>query len=107
MKKILFIDRDGTIIIEPSKDFQIDSLEKLEFLPGAISNLKKIREELDYLFVMVTNQDGLGTDSFPEESFWPAQNKMLKTLSALNFPGCVYINSSRKDDQGHCIVSFC
>ena len=80
MKKILFIDRDGTIIIEPSKDFQIDSLEKLEFLPGAISNLKKIREELDYLFVMVTNQDGLGTDSFPEESFWPAQNKMLKTL---------------------------
>ena len=80
MKKTLFIDRDGTIIIEPSKDFQIDSLEKLEFLPGAISNLKKIREELDYLFVMVTNQDGLGTDSFPEESFWPAQNKMLKTL---------------------------
>ena len=80
MKKILFIDRDGTIIKEPSKDFQIDSLEKLEFIPGAISNLKKIREELDYLFVMVTNQDGLGTDSFPEESFWPAQNKMLKTL---------------------------
>lgn len=80
MKKILFIDRDGTIIKEPSEDFQIDSLEKLEFLPGAISNLKKIREELDYLFVMVTNQDGLGTDSFPEDTFWPAQNKMLKIL---------------------------
>ena len=80
MKKILFIDRDGTIIIEPSEDFQIDSLEKLEFLPGAISNLKKIKGELDYLFVMVTNQDGLGTDSFPEETFWPAHNKMLKIL---------------------------
>ena len=80
MKKILFIDRDGTIIIEPTKDFQIDSLEKMEFLPRAISNLKKIKEELDYLFVMVTNQDGMGTDSFPEDTFWPAHNKMLKTL---------------------------
>ncbi|MCK5101492.1 MAG: bifunctional histidinol-phosphatase/imidazoleglycerol-phosphate dehydratase HisB [Cyclobacteriaceae bacterium] len=80
MKKILFIDRDGTIIKEPSEDFQIDSLEKLEFLPGAISNLMKIKGELDYLFVMVTNQDGLGTDTFPEETFWPAHNKMLKIL---------------------------
>ena len=80
MKKILFIDRDGTIIVEPKTDFQVDSLEKLEFLPGAISNLRKIAEQLDYLLVMVTNQDGLGTDSFPEETFWPAQNKMLKTL---------------------------
>lgn len=80
MKKILFIDRDGTIIKEPPEDFQIDSLEKLEFIPGAISTLKKIREELDFLFVMVTNQDGLGTDSFPETTFWPAHNKMLKTL---------------------------
>jgi len=80
MKKILFIDRDGTIIKEPADDFQVDSLEKLEFIPGAISNLKKIKEELDYLFVMVTNQDGLGTASFPEENFWPAHNKMLKTL---------------------------
>jgi len=80
MKKILFIDRDGTIIMEPPEDFQVDSLEKLEFIPGAISNLRKIREELDYLFVMVTNQDGLGTESFPEDTFWPAHNKMLKTL---------------------------
>ncbi len=80
MKKILFIDRDGTIIKEPEEDYQIDSLEKLEFLPGAISNLKKIREELDFLFVMVTNQDGLGTESFPEDTFWPAHDKMLKTL---------------------------
>lgn len=80
MKKILFIDRDGTIIKEPLEDFQVDSLEKLEFIPGAISNLKKIKEELDYEFVMVTNQDGLGTDSFPEDTFWPAHNKMLRTL---------------------------
>ncbi len=80
MKKILFIDRDGTIIKEPVEDQQVDSLEKLEFIPGAISNLKKIREELNYWFVMVTNQDGLGTDSFPEDTFWPAHNKMLKTL---------------------------
>lgn len=79
-KKILFIDRDGTIIVEPITDQQVDSLEKLEFLPGAISNLRKIAEQLDYLLVMVTNQDGLGTDSFPEETFWPAHNKMLKTL---------------------------
>jgi len=80
MKKILFIDRDGTIIKEPVEDQQVDSLEKLEFIPGAISNLRKIREELDFLFVMVSNQDGLGTESFPEETFWPAHNKMLKTL---------------------------
>ncbi len=80
MKKILFIDRDGTIIKEPPVDFQVDSLEKLEFVPGAISFLRKIKEELEYSFVMVTNQDGLGTDSFPEETFWSAHNKMLKTL---------------------------
>ena len=80
MQKILFIDRDGTIIKEPPEDFQVDSLEKLEFIPGAITNLKRIKDEHDFLFVMVTNQDGLGTDSFPEETFWPAHNKMLKTL---------------------------
>ncbi|WP_018473239.1 bifunctional histidinol-phosphatase/imidazoleglycerol-phosphate dehydratase HisB [Echinicola pacifica] len=80
MKKVLFIDRDGTIIKEPPVDFQVDSLEKLEFLPKAISNLRKIAEETDYELVMVTNQDGLGTDSFPEDTFWPAQYKMLKTL---------------------------
>jgi len=80
MKKVLFIDRDGTIIVEPPTDFQIDSLEKLEFVPGAITYLRKIKTELDFMFVMVTNQDGLGTTSFPEETFWPAQNKVLKTL---------------------------
>lgn len=80
MKRVLFIDRDGTIIKEPPTDFQVDSLEKLEFFPKAISNLRKIAEETDYELVMVTNQDGLGTASFPEETFWPAQYKMLKTL---------------------------
>jgi imidazoleglycerol-phosphate dehydratase/histidinol-phosphatase len=79
MKKVLFIDRDGTIIVEP-EDKQIDSLEKLEFYPKAISTLRKIATELDYELVMVTNQDGLGTDSFPEDTFWPTHNKILTIL---------------------------
>lgn len=79
MKKVLFIDRDGTIIIEP-EDEQVDSLEKLEFYPEAIVNLHKIAKELDYELVMVTNQDGLGTESFPEDTFWPAHNKMINLL---------------------------
>ena len=89
MKKVLFIDRDGTLIIEPQPDQQVDSLEKLSFLPHVISNLKKINEELDFELVMVTNQDGLGTTSFPEETFWPAQNKMLETLAS---EGIVFSN---------------
>jgi imidazoleglycerol-phosphate dehydratase / histidinol-phosphatase len=80
MRRVLFIDRDGTIIVEPPEDKQVDSLEKLEFIPKAISNLRKIAEEMDYELVMVTNQDGLGTPSFPEENFWLPQEKMLKTL---------------------------
>lgn len=79
-KKALFIDRDGTLVIEPPIDYQLDSLEKLEFYPKVIRNLYFIRHQLDFEFVMVTNQDGLGTDSFPEETFWPAHNKMLKTF---------------------------
>lgn len=79
MKKALFIDRDGTLIIEP-EDEQIDSLDKLEYYPGVFTWLGKICRELDYELVMVTNQDGLGTDSFPEETFWPAHNRMLTTL---------------------------
>lgn len=79
MKKVLFIDRDGTIIREPI-DFQVDLFSKLRFLPGAISNLAKINAQLDFDLVMVTNQDGLGTASFPEENFWPAQNFVLQTL---------------------------
>lgn len=84
MKKVLFIDRDGTIIIEPVIDQQVDSLEKLEFLPKAISNLRRIAEETDFELVMVTNQDGLGTRSFPEDTFWPAHNKMVNTLAGEN-----------------------
>lgn len=84
MQKLLFIDRDGTIIAEPPVDFQVDSLEKLAFLPKTISNLRRLAEETDFGFVMVTNQDGLGTNSFPEDTFWPAQNKMLQTLEGEN-----------------------
>ena len=79
MKKVLFIDRDGTIIEEPG-DEQVDSFEKMIFLPCAISCLSKIKKETDFEFVMVTNQDGLGTSSYPEETFWPVQNKMLEIL---------------------------
>lgn len=78
MKKALFIDRDGTIIAEPA-DEQIDSLEKLTFVPGAISGLKTLTG-LGFDLVLATNQDGLGTDSFPENTFWPAHEKMLATL---------------------------
>ncbi len=84
MKKVLFIDRDGTIIAEPPTDFQVDSLEKLEFLPKAISNLRKISEESAFELAMVTNQDGLGTDSFPENTFWPAHQKMMITMENEN-----------------------
>ena len=80
MKRALFIDRDGTLVIEPPVDYQLDSLEKLEFYPKVFRNLYFIRKQLDFEFVMVTNQDGLGTSSFPEETFWPAHNKMLKAL---------------------------
>ncbi len=80
MNKALFIDRDGTLITEPAEDFQVDSLEKLEFVPGVIRNLYYIRHHLDYELVMVSNQDGLGTDSFPEEKFLTVQRKMLGIL---------------------------
>lgn len=77
-KKAIFIDRDGTIIKEPA-DEQIDSLEKLEFIPGVISGLRALTGH-GFEIVMVSNQDGLGTDSFPEDTFWPAHNRMLSTL---------------------------
>ncbi|TDL99277.1 MAG: histidinol-phosphatase [Flavobacteriaceae bacterium] len=81
MKKVLFIDRDGTLIKEP-EGYQIDSFEKLDFYPNLFTHLRKIAQELDYTLVMITNQDGLGTESFPEETFWPVHNFMLKTLQA-------------------------
>ncbi|KIA99502.1 imidazoleglycerol-phosphate dehydratase [Flavobacterium sp. KMS] len=79
MKKVLFIDRDGTMVLEPT-DYQLDSFDKLEFYPKAFQYLAKIANELDYELVMVTNQDGLGTDSHPEDSFWPIHNFIMKAF---------------------------
>ena len=79
MKKILFIDRDGTMVLEPN-DYQLDSFEKLEFYPNAFQYLGKIAKELDFELVMVTNQDGLGTDSHPEINFWPVHNLIMKAF---------------------------
>lgn len=79
MKRILFIDRDGTLIEEPA-DEQIDSFEKLKFTQGMFKNLAFIKSKLDFEFVMVSNQDGLGTDSFPENTFWPVHNFILQSL---------------------------
>lgn len=78
-KRALFIDRDGTLIVEPPTDFQVDSFEKLTFVPGAISAMSRIAG-LDYELVMATNQDGLGTESFPAETFWPVHNLMMRTF---------------------------
>ena len=78
-KKVLFIDRDGTIVLEPN-DYQLDSLEKLEFYPNVFQYLGKIAKEMDFELVLVTNQDGLGTNSFPENDFWPTQNFILKAF---------------------------
>jgi imidazoleglycerol-phosphate dehydratase/histidinol-phosphatase len=83
-QKILFIDRDGTIITEPKDDFQVDSFEKLEFLPHTISALKRIVQECNYTLVMITNQDGLGTKAFPENTFWGPHNLMLSVLKSEN-----------------------
>ncbi|QKZ15301.1 bifunctional histidinol-phosphatase/imidazoleglycerol-phosphate dehydratase HisB [Spirosoma sp. KUDC1026] len=87
MQKVLFIDRDGTLIVEPQPDQQVDSLAKLDYIPKVLSALRKIAQETDYELAMVTNQDGLGTASFPEDTFWPAHNKMLATFAGegINF----------------------
>jgi len=79
MKKILFIDRDGTLVLEP-EDYQVDSFAKLKFYPQVFTYLSKITNELDYELVMVTNQDGLGTDTHPEENFWTIQNFIIETF---------------------------
>ena len=99
MRKILFIDRDGTLIAEPP-DEQIDSLEKLEFLPEVFQGLLKIVQQGKFELVMVTNQDGLGTSTFPEETFWPAHNKMLKAFEneGIKF-NKIFIDKSRATDK--------
>lgn len=83
MKKLLFIDRDGTLVLEPA-DYQVDSFQKLKFYPQIFTYLSKIANELDYILVMVTNQDGLGTDSHPEENFWLVQNFIIETFESEN-----------------------
>lgn len=81
MKRVLFIDRDGTLVVEPPVDYQIDSLEKLEFRPRVFQSLAYVAARLDFEWVMVTNQDGMGTPSFPAETFWPAQHKIIQALA--------------------------
>lgn len=85
MKRILFIDRDGVILQEPPQDFQVDTTDKTSFVPGAIVGLSNIAASLDYYKVMVTNQDGLGTPSYPADTFYPYQNLMLRTLEGEGF----------------------
>lgn len=80
MKRVLFIDRDGTLIKEPESDYQVDSLEKLEYMPGVFKAMSAIQEFLDFELAIVSNQDGLGTASFPEDTFWPAQKTMLRAF---------------------------
>jgi imidazoleglycerol-phosphate dehydratase/histidinol-phosphatase len=95
MKRILFIDRDGTLIKEAPPSYQIDSFEKLEFYPGMFEYMGKIAREMDYELLMVTNQDGLGTATFPEDTFWPVQNFVLNSLAGegIKFAG-IYIDRS-------------
>ena len=81
MKRALFIDRDGTLIVEPPITYQVDTLEQLEFLPGVLRNLYFIQKNLDFELVIVTNQDGLGTPAYPQENFDIVQNKMLQTFA--------------------------
>jgi imidazoleglycerol-phosphate dehydratase/histidinol-phosphatase len=98
-QKILFIDRDGTMVIEP-EDYQIDSLEKVIFYPKIFQYLSKITTELDYKLVVVTNQDGLGTNSFPADTFWPAQNFIIKSFEneGINFDE-IYIDPSLPEEN--------
>jgi imidazoleglycerol-phosphate dehydratase/histidinol-phosphatase len=100
MKKVLFIDRDGTLIKEPLEDEQVDSLEKLEFIPQVFQALHLIASRLEFELVIVSNQDGLGTDSFPEDTFWPAHNKMLKAFKneGIVFTD-IFIDRSLPDDN--------
>jgi imidazoleglycerol-phosphate dehydratase/histidinol-phosphatase len=100
MKKVLFIDRDGTLIKEPPADFQVDSLEKLEFMPGVFRNLYKLRQFTDFELVVVSNQDGMGTDAFPEAEFWAPHNKFLEAFrnEGVEFDA-VHIDPSLPEDN--------
>jgi imidazoleglycerol-phosphate dehydratase / histidinol-phosphatase len=100
MRRVLFIDRDGTIIKEAPPTYQIDSFDKLEFYPYAFKYLNKIAEELDYEFVMVTNQDGLGTDAYPESSFWPVHNHVMTSFAneGIHFKAVLIDRSYPKDN---------
>jgi imidazoleglycerol-phosphate dehydratase/histidinol-phosphatase len=100
MKKVLFIDRDGTLIKEVPPTYQIDSFEKLEFYPGMFTWMGRIARELDFELVMVTNQDGLGSGSFPEETFWPVQNFIMKSLAneGINFREILIDKTLPKDN---------
>ncbi len=99
-KKVLFIDRDGTIIVEPPVTYQVDTLEQLEFLPGVIRNLHFIRKKLDFEWAMVTNQDGLGTDIYPQETFNLVQSKFLQVLKneGIEFDK-IFIDKSFPEDR--------
>jgi imidazoleglycerol-phosphate dehydratase/histidinol-phosphatase len=85
MRRVLFLDRDGVILVEPPEDHQVDSIDKMQFVANSISALSRIASEMDFYKVMVTNQDGLGTDSYPEKDFFPYQNLMLGTLQGEGF----------------------
>ncbi len=100
MKKALFIDRDGTIIVEPPVTFQVNKLDELEFIPGVIGALNFIRQHTDYELVMVTNQDGLGTSSYPQENFDVVQGKMLQVLSGEGVTfDAIHIDKSFPEDN--------
>jgi imidazoleglycerol-phosphate dehydratase/histidinol-phosphatase len=100
MKRILFIDRDGTLIKEAPPSYQIDSWEKLEFYPGVFEYMGRIAREMDYELLMVTNQDGLGTASFPEDTFWPVQNFVMQSLAGegIRFSG-IFIDRSFPEEE--------
>jgi imidazoleglycerol-phosphate dehydratase/histidinol-phosphatase len=99
MRRILFIDRDGVILQEPD-NFQVDHIDKTNFVPGVVSTLSRIAADFDFFHVMVTNQDGLGTDSYPETDFYPYQNLMLRTLEGEGFRfDEVWVDATREEDK--------
>ena len=100
MKRVLFIDRDGTLVVEPPEDFQVDSLAKLEYLPGVFRNLYFIRKNLPYELVMVSNQDGMGREQYPETAFLKVQEKILTAFrnEDIGFDA-IHIDSSMPEDN--------